>query len=233
MKTVEPRVGVILAAAGRSQRFGDPTAKKPFVDLAGKAVWLYSAEQFRSHPQVSKIVMVIHNEDRAFIEQEYAGELERLAVTLVEGGQERADSVECGLRAMGHAIKFVAVHDAARPCIDQKMLTDAFTAAMLHGAAAIGIPVTSTLKKVGADGKVSETVDRRGIWMSQTPQVASRAWLVEAFGSRSGEQPTDEAQLLEQAGRDVFMVEGSPLNLKITALPDLKMAEFALKVLSG
>ena len=113
------------------------------------------------------------------------------------------------------------------------MLTDAFTAAMLHGAAAIGIPVTSTLKKVGADGKVSETVDRRGIWMSQTPQVASRAWLVEAFGSRSGEQPTDEAQLLEQAGRDVFMVEGSPLHLKITALPDLKMAEFALKVLSG
>ena len=69
--------------------------------------------------------------------------------------------------------------------------------------------------------------------MSQTPQVASRAWLIEAFGSRSGEQPTDEAQLLEQAGRDVFMVEGSPLNLKITALPDLKMAEFALKVLSG
>ena len=73
MKTSEPRVGVILAAAGRSQRFGDPTAKKPFVDLAGKAVWLYSAEQFRSHPQVSKIVMVIHSEDSAFIEQEYAG----------------------------------------------------------------------------------------------------------------------------------------------------------------
>lgn len=227
-----PGIGVILAAAGRSQRFGSATDKKPFVELRGKAVWLYSAELFCHHPNVDRVVLVVSPEDFEYVAVRYRSELERLSVTLVAGGAERADSVENGLGAFGSDIDLVAVHDAARPCVTRGMIDRAFEAAYLHGAAVVGTPVNSTLKRVDAEGRIVETVDRRGAWMSQTPQVAKRHLLAEAYRVRGDSQPTDEAQLLEGAGHGVWMVEGSPLNLKITTLPDLKFAELALQVLS-
>jgi 2-C-methyl-D-erythritol 4-phosphate cytidylyltransferase len=228
-----PSVGVILAAAGRSQRFGAPTDKKPFVELRGQSVWLYSAELFCSHPDVQKVVLVVSPEDIDSLSARYQAELNRLSITLVKGGTERADSVENGLLALGDEVDLIAVHDAARPCVTRDMIDRAFEAAELHGAAVVGTPVTSTLKRVDSEGCIIETVDRRGTWMSQTPQVAKRLLLTQAFQMRGPAQPTDEAQLLEAAGHCVWMVEGSPLNLKITTPPDLKFAELALQALSG
>jgi len=227
-----PRIGVILAAAGRSQRFGAATDKKPFVELRGQAVWLYSAELFRAHPDVDRVVMVVSPEDMQSVSDRYRVELEQLSIQLVAGGTERADSVENGLQALGDEVDLVAVHDAARPCVTREMIDRAFAAADRYGAAVVGTQVTSTLKKVDSNGQIVETVDRRGVWMSQTPQVAKRHLLDEVFQGRGDTQPTDEAQLLEAAGHSVWMVEGSPLNLKITTQPDLKFAELALQALS-
>jgi hypothetical protein len=72
---------------------------------------------------------------------------------------------------------------------------------------------------------ITETVDRTGLWEAQTPQVFSRAVLTRAFAMAQGNQPTDEAQLVEATGQRVTVVPGSPINLKITSREDLRLAE--------
>jgi 2-C-methyl-D-erythritol 4-phosphate cytidylyltransferase len=106
-----------------------------------------------------------------------------------------------------------------------------FAAGARRGAAILATPVVSTLKRVGPDGTIQGTVDRTGLWEAQTPQVFARALLEKAYATHAGEQPTDEAQLVESLGQKVTVVAGSPINLKITSRDDLRLAEQALKAL--
>lgn len=226
-----PNVGVILAAAGQSSRFKDANYKKPFAPLAGRAVWLHSAEKFLERSDVKQVVIVVSPEDRAAFVEKFGANLAFMGVTLAEGGAQRADSVRNGLEKLGPDIDLVAIHDAARPCIAPQWIDRVFEAAAKTGAAILATPVVSTLKRVGPDGTIQDTVDRTGLWEAQTPQVFARAVLEKAFASRPQDRPTDEAQLVESIGQKVTVVQGSPINLKITSREDLRLAEQALKAL--
>jgi 2-C-methyl-D-erythritol 4-phosphate cytidylyltransferase len=226
-----PTFGVILAAAGQSSRFQDANYKKPFAPLAGRAVWLHSAEKFLERSDVKQVVIVVAPEDRESFVEKFGANLAFMGVTLAEGGAHRADSVRRGLEKLGPEIDFVAIHDAARPCIAPPWIDRVFEAGARTGAAILATPVVGTLKRVGPDGTITETVDRTGLWEAQTPQVFSRDLLERAFAVRQDGQPTDEAQLVEGLGQRVTVVPGSPINLKITSREDLRLAEQALKAL--
>ena len=99
-----------------------------------------------------------------------------------------------------------------------------FAAAVTHGAAIPAIPITSTIKRTDSSLVIRETVPREHLWAAQTPQVFEKGLLREAYARRQGLQATDEAQLVEQLGRPVTIVPGSPLNLKITTHDDLRLA---------
>lgn len=225
-----PTFGVILAAAGQSSRFHDSNYKKPFAPLAGRAVWLHSAEKFLERDDVKQVVIVVAPEDKEAFLETFGANLAFMGVTLAEGGAHRAASVRNGLEKLGPEIDMVAIHDAARPCIAQPWIDRVFATGSKTGAAILAIPVAGTLKRVGADSVITETVDRSGLWEAQTPQVFSRAVLERAFAATHG-QPTDEAQAVEATGQRVTVVPGSPINLKITSREDLKLAEQALKAL--
>jgi 2-C-methyl-D-erythritol 4-phosphate cytidylyltransferase len=226
-----PTFGVILAAAGQSSRFQDANYKKPFAPLAGRAVWLHSAEKFLERSDVKQVVIVVAPEDREAFVEKFGANLAFMGVTLAEGGAHRADSVRRGLEKLAPEIDFVAIHDAARPCIATPWIDRVFEAGARTGAAILATPVVGTLKRVGPDNTITETVDRTGLWEAQTPQVFSRDLLVRAFAVRQDGQPTDEAQLVEGLGQRVTIVPGSPINLKITSREDLRLAEQALKAL--
>ncbi len=226
-----PTFGVILAAAGQSSRFQDANYKKPFAPLAGRAVWLHSAEKFLERSDVKQVVIVVAPEDREAFVEKFGANLAFMGVTLAEGGAHRADSVRRGLEKLGPEIDFVAIHDAARPCIATPWIDRVFEAGARTGAAILATPVVGTLKRVGPDGTITETVDRTGLWEAQTPQVFSRDLLVRAYATWQDSQPTDEAQLVESLGQRVTVVPGSPINLKITSREDLRLAEQALKAL--
>lgn len=226
-----PTFGVILAAAGQSSRFKDANYKKPFAPLAGRAVWLHSAEKFLERDDVKQVVIVVSPEDREAFVDKFGANLAFMGVALAEGGPQRADSVRNGLAKLAPEIDMVAIHDAARPCIAAAWIEKVFEAGARTGAAILATPVVSTLKKVGPDGTITATVDRAGLWEAQTPQVFARAVLEKAFASRPADQPTDEAQLVESIGQKVTVVQGSPINLKITSREDLRLAEQALKAL--
>lgn len=226
-----PSFGVILVAAGQSSRFRDANYKKPFAPLAGRPVWLHSAERFVERDDVKQVVVVVAPEDREAFLDKFAASLAFMGVTLAEGGAQRSDSVRNGLEKLDPALDMVAIHDAARPCLAAAWIDRVFEAGARTGAAILAIPVVGTLKRVGPGDVIAETVDRTGLWEAQTPQVFRRDVLLRAFASARVGQPTDESQLVEAIGQPVTVVPGSPINLKITSREDLRLAEQALKAL--
>lgn len=222
---------VILPAAGQSSRFRDKNYKKPFAPLDNRAVWLHSAERFVNRDDVKQVLVVISAEDREEFDSKFAANTAILGIEVVEGGDQRADSVAKALARVRPKIDFVAVHDAARPCIANEWIDKVFAAAEQTGAAILAIPVRGTLKRSADGGKIAETVPREGLWEAQTPQVFRRQLLLDAYAHRGSRTATDDAQLVEQIGHPVTIVEGSPFNLKITTKDDLRLAEAALKAM--
>jgi 2-C-methyl-D-erythritol 4-phosphate cytidylyltransferase len=225
------KFAVILAAAGSSSRFKDAHYKKPFAPLENRAVWLHSAERFLNRDDVSQLVMVIAPEDRESFRTKFGANVAVLGIEVVDGGPQRADSVANGLAKIKADAEYVAVHDAARPCLADEWIDKIFAAAEQSGAAIPAIPVRGTLKRVTSNHQIAETLDRSNIWEAQTPQVFRRKLLLDAFAQRGDFSPTDEAQLVERFGHPVTVVPGSPLNLKITTKEDLRLAQQSLKAL--
>lgn len=226
-----PKFAVILPAAGRSSRFKDKHYKKPFAPLANRAVWIHAAERFLNRDDVAQVILVISPEDREDFNFKFAANVQILGIQVVEGGDERADSVGKALARVKPEIEYVCVHDAARPLVASEWIDRVFEAAVRSGAAILGIPVAGTLKRVGANHLIEETVSRAGLWEAQTPQVFRRQILLDAYAKRGDFQATDEASLVERIGQEVTVVQGSPINLKITTQEDLRLAEQALKAM--
>ena len=225
-----PKFAVIMPAAGKSSRYHDKHYKKPFAPLANRAVWLHSAERFLNRDDVIQVILVISPEDRDQFNFKFASNVAILGIDVVAGGAERSDSVANAVAKVKPEADFVAVHDAARPCICDQWIDSVFSAAEKSGAAILAVPVDGTLKR--SDGKhVKETISRSGMWEAQTPQVFRRELLVEAYEKRGSEPATDDAQLVERLGKPVTIVPGSRINLKITSREDLRLAEASMKAL--
>ncbi len=224
---------VILPAAGRSSRFGDPKQKKIYADLDGRAVWLRAAEPFVARDDVAQTIVAIAAEDRELFERRYRPNVAFLNLTVIEGGPERYETIARALDAVDPSCEFVAVHDAARPCLPPELVERVFAAARLHGAAIPGLPVADTLKRVDPDTRqIVETVSRAGLYAVQTPQAFRRDLLLQAYANRAGVSGiTDDAQLVEALGHPIHVVDGSPFNLKITAAADLPLAAALLQAM--
>lgn len=225
------KFAVILPAAGRSSRFRDNSYKKPFAPLANKAIWLHSAERFLGRDDVFQTILIIASEDREPFFFKFGANIAILGIEVIGGGTERADSIEAALKHLKPEAEFVCVHDAARPCLADAWIDAIFAAAEKTGAAIPAVPVANTLKRVGADHKIEETVSRENLWEAQTPQVFRRELLLEAYAKRDGFAATDDAQLVERIGHPVTVVPGSPINIKITTKEDQRLAEQLLRAL--
>jgi 2-C-methyl-D-erythritol 4-phosphate cytidylyltransferase len=226
------RFAVILPAAGRSSRFHD-REKKVFANLDGRAVWLRVAELFVTRDDVVQTILVVAPEDRELFRRRYAANIAFMNVQVADGGKERFDSVANALALLKEEVEFVAIHDAARPCLTAALVDAVFAKAVQTGAALLAVPVTDTLKRGDPQGKVQATVSRQGLWLAQTPQVFRRDWLAEAYANRArlGRDVTDDAQLIEAAGHAVHLVTGAVTNVKITTKEDLVLAEAVLKAM--
>ena len=229
------RFAVILPAAGQSTRFSIQKKKKPFVELKGRPVWVRTAEHFVNRNDVVQTLIVISPDDLEWFKEKFRPNLAFMEVEIVTGGEERADSVENALARVHADVDFVAVHDAARPLLTAKWIDAVFKQAEKSDAAIPGVPITSTIKRVGSLEKngqlIQETVSRENLWLAQTPQVFRRDLLIDAYAQRGDAPATDEASLVEKLGHPVAVVPGSPMNIKITTYDDFKMAEALLDAL--
>jgi 2-C-methyl-D-erythritol 4-phosphate cytidylyltransferase len=138
--------------------------------------------------------------------------------------------VRHALAEVSQETEIVLVHDAVRPFLTEDMIRRVVAAAVEHGAAIIALPMRDTVKYVGAGGVIERTVDRRPLWLAQTPQAFRRDWLEEGHHKAllAGVQATDDAHLVELIGKPVVVVEGSGENIKVTRPEDLVIGEAIL-----
>jgi 2-C-methyl-D-erythritol 4-phosphate cytidylyltransferase len=216
-------VWAILVAAGRGERLG-LDRPKAFANLRDEPLLAEPLRRLESCPWVDAIVIVAPPgwEEPAILlaEEEGCGKVR----ACVAGGETRSDSVRAGLGEVGDDALVVLVHDAARP-----LLSDAVVERVLGplsegwDGAVPGLPVGDTLKRIGSDGGVEETVSRDGLWAVQTPQAFAADTLRRALlPSDNLSQATDCAGHVEAVGGRVKVVEGDSRLLKVTTLADLE-----------
>ncbi|MEX0792918.1 MAG: 2-C-methyl-D-erythritol 4-phosphate cytidylyltransferase [Pirellulaceae bacterium] len=225
------KFSVILPAAGQSTRFGDRFYKKVFAPLADRPVWLHSAERFLARNDVIQVILVISPEDSEEFHARFAANVLILGIDVTTGGESRSDSIAKGLAMVHPDAEFVAVHDAARPCLADAWIDRLFRKVREVDAAMLAVPVAATLKKVNSEGQIEQTISREQVWEAQTPQVFRKDLLVQAYANRDNFEATDDAQLVERLGKPVHVVRGSAMNLKITTKEDLMLAKHILNVL--
>jgi len=224
------KVAVIVCAAGAGVRFGGGR-KKPFVEVAGRAAFVRSIDFFANRDDVKQIILAISPDDEEMVRIKWGANLSFTGTKLCYGGAERFETVARALEMVADEIDLVAVHDAVRCCLKDDWVDEVFAQAGKTGAAILASPVVATIKKV-TDGKITETVDRTGLYEAQTPQVFETGLLKEAYrllGKMDPGRISDDAALVEATGKDITVVETDYSNIKITRKSDIPIAEAIIK----
>ncbi len=206
------RVGVagLLAAAGQGLRLA--AGPKAFVAVGDRTLlqWAVLALQ----DVVDEVVVAVADGDEARARALVPG------VRVIAGGASRQATVARLVHAT-HA-EVVLVHDAARPFLPEAVARRVVAAARAAGAASAALRLADTIVEVDT----GVTLERDRLRAIQTPQGFLRSVLEEAHGRARAEgfEATDDAALVRRLGRQVELVEGSPLLHKITTPDDLRLA---------
>jgi 2-C-methyl-D-erythritol 4-phosphate cytidylyltransferase len=219
------RILVIVPAAGAGTRFGGDLPKQ-FHALAGKPLLQHAIERFLSDDDVVKVVVAVTEQMLPSISQSPDDR-----VKFVAGGASRQESVTRAFRAAEGEGEFdlVAVHDAVRPFFRMATFRAVLDAAVRHGAALPGLPVTDTIHAT-RDDVIDVTLDRSKLVAAQTPQCFRFEILRDVLerAQKDSAEGTDEAGLAARYGYAVKVVTGDPANIKITRPDDLLAGEVIL-----
>ncbi|MFY9706395.1 MAG: 2-C-methyl-D-erythritol 4-phosphate cytidylyltransferase [Desulfobacterales bacterium] len=224
-------VSAVIVAAGRGVRMQSDT-RKQYLKVAGRPVLVHTLLKFDVCPLIDQICLVVPDDDIDFCRRRLlSGGPIKKPVKFVAGGRHRQQSVYNGLKSLDHKNGLVAIHDGVRPLIDPLLITACIRAAENSGACAPGIPAYDTIKRVSGEGTIAGTVERKGLWLIQTPQVFRYAIIIEAHARalRDDYVGTDDATLVERLGFPVTIISGSKSNIKVTTAEDLAMAAALLK----
>jgi len=219
------RVIAVIPAGGKGKRSGTETPKQ-YIRFHGKELIVYTLEVFQKNNLVDEIIIAA--------EPPYFSLLNKIAKDynltkisqIVEGGEERQDSVHNALKSIKvQDSDLVVVHDAARPLLADNILTNAINIASEKGNALVCLKARDTLLK--GDKNVKEYVDRTEMYYVQTPQIFKYKDLMKAMEKAYENNfiGTDESMLIKELGIDINIVEGSMLNFKVTTTTDIEMFE--------
>lgn len=224
------KFSVIVPAAGKSERFGG-MEKKTFAKLDGRPIFLRSIEHFINRSDVCQTILAVAPEDVGAMKSQYGANIAFMGVKLLEGGAQRRDTVALALSQVSEDAEYVAIHDAARPCVTEAMINAVFAEAVKCGAAILASPITATIKRVGESMAIDETTSREGLYEAQTPQVFKKSILLDAYKKLDPQiqDITDDAQIVELAGHTVTVVISDSTNLKITTKADITLARAIIK----
>ena len=234
------RYWLVMPAAGSGSRFGSGV-RKQYAPLEGRTVIEWALAPFIGDRRCAQLVVALARDDADW--KKVAARLAASgasAVTTVEGGERRSDSVRRALESLAASASpsdWVLVHDAARPCLDPADLGRLLDRLGTHPVGGLlATRVSDTLKRAariggGADPPVAETVERSDLWRALTPQMFRFGPLCAALdrAHAAGRFPSDEAQALEWLGERPVLVEGDSMNLKITLAADLALAAAVLR----
>ena len=220
----------IIAAAGKGTRMNSKD-NKVFIELLNKPMLYYTLKVFQECNLIDKIIIVAQRKYFGKIKQLKSQYNFRKMENIVEGGNERQDSVYNGLASIKNAKNedIIIVHNGSNPLIKEKEIEDCVNSAKKFGAAVCCFPLKDTIKKISS-GFVQETVDRKDVYQMQTPQAIKYGLFIEGFNSLKSKnlKVTDDISVVESLNKKVKIIECSYENIKVTTQDDLKIAEAIL-----
>ncbi len=230
-------ISVLIVAAGSGKRMQsgknkDGTHKnKMFLNLSGKSILARSLLIFENFDEADEIVVVTRGCDIKQVEDIKEKYNIKKIVRIIEGGDTRQKSVLKGLGAIDERAEFVLIHDGARCLTEQNCIKACLDGARKYGAAAPGVKVKDSIKKVDENGFVECDIARENLVNIQTPQVFSVKEILNVHQKAKDEgfSTTDDSALFSRYGKRVYITKGSYENLKITTSEDLILAEEILK----
>lgn len=226
------KITALVPAAGVGARMKLDLAK-PLLEIKGKPMIIYTLEALAAHPLIDEIVLIFNKEGlsqaRDLVKDYKIAKVSRV----IGGGATRKESVRNGLEVVDSKTAFVLIHDGVRPFVDEGSITRVIEEAKVSGAAVLGVPVKSTIKKVDIRSEVDSTLKRDHLWEIQTPQVFERELIQKAYLRASKHAVPDDASLVELMGKKVKVVMGSYFNIKITTQEDLLLAQALMSVKTG
>jgi 2-C-methyl-D-erythritol 4-phosphate cytidylyltransferase / 2-C-methyl-D-erythritol 2,4-cyclodiphosphate synthase len=227
-------VAVVIAAGGIGTRMNAGIPKQ-FLAIAGRPVLLHTIDSLASLDNVAQIVIALPPEHIQEAEAMLRHDPPRVEVRCLPGGRNRQESVLNGVRQAQADVAVIMVHDAVRPLCDRGMMERVLAAARDKGAAVPGLPATETIQRVSRYGRVLATPPREELYAIQTPQAFRADILLSALelANAEGFIGTDESSVVRRAGHPVFVVPGSPDNIKITRPLDLEVAALLLSKRAG
>jgi len=223
----------IILAAGDGGRMGG--IDKIFYQIKKKPLIFYTILAFEKHPQIEKIIIVIKKADLPkFLSLIKKYKFKKIAA-IVKGGKSRQASAFNGLKmAENLGIKsrdLILFHNGCNPLISQNEITKVIQAAQKYKAAALGQPAKDTIKEVTENRFIIRTIDRKKVFLAQTPQAIEYSLAKQAFEKALKEKfrGTDDVSLIERLGKRVKIVPANFKNIKVTYPEDLLFVKSQLK----
>ena len=214
------QISAVIAAGGSSSRMG---FDKLSADLCGLPVLIHTINAFERCGLIDEIVVVTREAHipALLADVKYRG-FKKLR-SIVKGGATRQQSVYAGVCACSTGAQYICIHDGARPLVTDAVIDAAVNAAVRHGAATAAVPAKDTIKR-RSGGFVAEMLPRETLVQIQTPQVFRKELYLRAF-AQSGQEYSDDCQLIESLGVAVALSEGDYQNIKLTTEEDFILAE--------
>lgn len=208
---------LLIAAAGEGKRFGKD---KLFLKIKGKTILEWSISNFKNI-KFQKKVLILKKEK---IKDEKIKKIFK-DFLIVEGGGKRAISVYNGFNAISpEKNSYIIIHDGARPYAPKFLIKNLIKEAKNEKGVVPVLSSRDTIKRIEND-YIKETIDRKGLFLVQTPYIFKASVLMDCYKQKKEkwENLTDESQLLELLEIPVKVIEGSPLNIKITYKEDFEI----------
>ncbi|HAB51561.1 MAG: 2-C-methyl-D-erythritol 4-phosphate cytidylyltransferase [Ignavibacteria bacterium RIFOXYB2_FULL_35_12] len=219
----------IIPAAGKSKRTG-LSIPKQYLRFNNKELIAYTLEAFQKNKSVDEIIIAAHPDYFSLLEKIKKKYKLTKINKIIKGGKERQDSVYNALLSIdANKNDLVAVHDAARPLLPQKVLTNAIITARKNGNALVCIRARDTLIR-GTD-IVESYLDRDEVYYVQTPQVFRYHDLMRAMelAYAADFYGTDESMLIKNLGLKINIVRGALCNFKVTTMEDIEFLQHYFK----
>lgn len=219
-------IAAVIVAGGKGERM-QADIRKQYLVLDGISILSRTLLSFAEISAIDAVYLVVPEKDFDFCTHRVLPAVQnKLSVQLVNGGANRQESVFNGLSAITDPDSIVVIHDGVRPFFPASPTEKAIEWAAQEEGCILGIPVVDTLKNVDKNGFVIDTMQRSGVWQAQTPQVFQYQLIKKAhdYALLTGFIGTDDASLVENMGKRVKMIYGSPYNIKITKPEDMVIA---------
>ena len=215
----------IIVAGGSGTRMNSAIPKQ-FLLLNGIPVLIHTLTAFhncRSNPQ---LILVLHSDYHSYWQELCTKHDFLIPHQLVNGGESRFHSVKNGLDSISDQESIIAIHDAVRPLTSSSIIDYSYSFAQKHGNAIVAVKSRDSIRQM--QGIHSVSLFRDDIYLIQTPQAFQSSQLKKAYAQAYDTKFTDDASVVESAGMQINLVDGSYENIKITFPEDIAIAEAIL-----